>query len=303
MRITVMTVAIALSLAVARAGLAQQHAHADGHAADTVAPVHDRISERARRQIRAVEEAVQHLDSPAAAREAGFRPALGWIPAMGTHWVNSRRVADGIDMLEPDHLMFSPVDGTPTLVGVAYAFRGPLDAPLPDGFDGALDVWHDHRRLAPAGETLHMLHVWFVESPDGPFAGHNPWLPFYAVGLTPPDTDRLRDPAAAERIRALAAALASTVETTWPDRLLTRFGGEALVERVERRRGATRDLVPRLRHAQAVGDTTAWDRLAAQAVEHWEAIRGAYLEAVPTERGRDRLARRLDRMMGGGGHH
>src|SRR5690606_1267854 len=56
------------------------------------ADVAAQVSETARRQIRQVEDAVRKLDTPAAALDAGFRPALGWIPAMGEHWVNQGRM-------------------------------------------------------------------------------------------------------------------------------------------------------------------------------------------------------------------
>lgn len=291
--------ALVLLLGAPSATLAQhgQHEHQQGSPGE-------RVSERARAQIRAVEAAVRHLDTPEAAREAGFRPASGWLPSMGTHWVKPERVRDGFDMLEPDQLMFSPVDGEMTLVGVAYAFRAAADAPMPaDAFDGTADRWHDHPGLAPGDATLHMLHVWFVDSPDGPFAGHNPWLPFYAVGLTPPDAAVMEDPVFAERVRAAAAALGTTIGTTRMDRLLERFADPELVERVERHRRAIGGLVPRLRRAQAKHDAAAWDRLVEEAAQHWAAIHDAYLEAAPTERARERLARALDRMTGGPEHH
>ena len=80
------------------------------------------------------------------------------------------------------------MNGKETLVGIAYAvlLRDSGDTgDTPDLFDGN-PAWHDHPDLAPPGTNLMMLHVWFVPSPDGPFAGHNPFLPFWAAGVTPP---------------------------------------------------------------------------------------------------------------------
>ena len=39
---------------------------------------------------------------------------------------------------------------------------------------------------------------------DGPFAGHNPFLPFWATGVTPPDVKRMADPAVSARVRKAA---------------------------------------------------------------------------------------------------
>ena len=108
--------------------------------------------------------------------------------------------------------MFSPVDGEQRLVGVAFAYQATPGQPTPDLFDGEMDSWHAHPELSPPGQELTMLHVWFVRSPDGPFAGHNSWLPYWSVGLQTPDVGRLTDPADSYRIRALALALSETVD-------------------------------------------------------------------------------------------
>lgn len=244
------------------------------------------------------------LATPDAAREAGFRPALGWIPSMGTHWVSGKRMRDGFDLREPDHLMFSPVHGTMRLVGVAYAFRGDPSAAMPEGFDGALDRWHDHPFLAPGDQTLHMLHVWFVPSPDGTFAGHNPWLPFWAAGVEPPDAVRLQDSASARRIRDLSAALAMTAEPLPLDRLLSRSSKD-VTGKVQLEREAIRQLLPELETARASGDLASWDRVADRAGEHWRTIRSAYIGSARRPQGREFIARILDQVVGGegGGHH
>ena len=62
--------------------------------------------------------------------------------------------------------------------------------------------------------TLVMLHVWFVPSPDGPFAGTNPNLPFWAVGLAAPDASRMHDPAFKSRVYRASLALAEVADTT-----------------------------------------------------------------------------------------
>lgn len=296
--VTATAVAVSFSCAVP---LAAQHQH--DHSAPAVTAAEP--STRARQQLRDVQTAVQALATPEAARAAGFRPVLGWIPSMGTHWVNGRRMRDGFDLREPDHLMFSPVNGTMQLVGVAYAFRGSPNAAMPEGFDGSLDRWHDHPFLAPGEQTLHMLHAWFVPSPDGTFAGHNPWLPFWAAGVEPPDAARMQDTASARRIRGLSAALAITAEPIPFERLLSRGSSGDASAQVKVEREAVRRLIPDLQKAQSSGDLATWDRLADSAGAHWRTIRSAYIASARRPQGRALIGRLLDQAVGGegAGHH
>jgi hypothetical protein len=136
-----------------------------------------------RRQVATLRESLVRLSTPEAALAAGFRPALGDIPGMGVHYVHSARSRDGVNLDEPDHLLFSTVDGAERLVGAAYAFTDVPDTQVPIPFESDLAHWHDHPQFAAAGETLHMLHVWFIPSSNGPFAGLNFWLPFRTAGL------------------------------------------------------------------------------------------------------------------------
>src|SRR4029078_1758826 len=96
-----------------------------------------------------------------------------------------------------------------SLVGVASAAYAPLtDSTQPRLFDGA-PAWHEHPNLAPPGERLVMLHVWFVPSPDGAFAGTNPNLPLWGARLSAPDSARMRtDSAFNGRVRRASLALA-----------------------------------------------------------------------------------------------
>jgi hypothetical protein len=253
-------------------------------------------------QIHEVGEAVRALATPGAARAAGFRPVLGLIPTMGTHWVSARRMAtrDGFDRTRPEHLMFAPIDGVQTLVGAAFAYQGRPGEPTPDAFDGDLDRWHAHPELSPPGSELTMLHVWFVPSPDGPFAGHNPWLPYLAVGLDLPDPSRLSDPVDSYRIRALALALAETVEPFGVGRLLQALSAPLDGNDVEARREAIRALIPVLYAAGQGGDIEDWNRAADRAVSEWEAIRSTYLAAIPLPYARARIAEFYDEMVTGG---
>lgn len=259
------------------------------------------MSAEAAAQIQAVQAAVEPFAAVGAASAAGFRPALGMIPTMGTHWVNRERMRSGTgsEITRPEHLMFSPVDGEERLVGVAFAYQATPGQATPDLFDGESDAWHTHPELSPPGQELTMLHVWFVPSPDGPFAGHNPWLPYWAVGIEPPDATRLLDPADSYRIRALSLALSETVEDDGNGRLLSRLVALAAAESGPRRE-RIRELIPLLDAAQKAGDVTAWNAAADMAVAEWEAIRAANLESIRLPMVRERLAAFYQQMLTGG---
>lgn len=283
----------------------QDHAGTHDHAAMHGGP-ETALSELAREQIAAVEASVAPFAQPATARDSGFRPALGMIPTMGTHWVNALRMLSGTgsDPARPEHLMFSPVAGEEKLVGVAFAYQARPGQETPDLFDGALDAWHTHPELSPPGMELTMLHVWFVPSPDGPFAGHNPWLAYWAVGLEPPAAARLADEADSYRIRALGLALAETVDEGRDGGLLSSLLRTGRLPALEPRRDRIRELIPVLEAAQVAGDPVAWNAAADAAVAEWEAIRAATLEAIRLPQVRDRLAAFYGEMLTGGhGEH
>ncbi|HWV56489.1 MAG TPA: hypothetical protein VNZ57_03360 [Longimicrobiales bacterium] len=216
-------------------------------------------------RLAAVHAAVAHLATPEAARAAGFQPVFGNIPTMGVHWVHPGRTRDGVVLEAPDHLLFAPWGGEERLVGVAYAFldRPNTDEPVP--FESEHAHWHDHPELAPPGESLHMMHVWFVPSSGGPFAGNNFWLPFYGAGITPPRECWLADAATAERIHAIAMTLAIAQLADHPIELPRALGGqrgldgvEALARQVGARLRAMRERVAELDAAAREGDREAW---------------------------------------------
>jgi hypothetical protein len=158
--------------------------------------------------VAALQRSVAELRTPEAARAAGFDPALGDIPGMGVHYVNSQRMVDGIRLDAPDHLLFASIEGEEQLVGAAYAFRDVPETDEPIPFQSDLAHWHDHPQFAGAGQTLHMLHVWFIPSSNGPFAGLNFWLPFRSSGITPPSACWMADPQSAEIVQQVSFALA-----------------------------------------------------------------------------------------------
>ncbi len=284
-------------LGTAAAALA---AAAHGHAHPAPA---DSLTARARAQLDAARRATAALSTPEAARAAGFRPMFGQVPLQGEHYVRVDRVLSGrFDVAEPSVLMFAPVAGKPTLVGVAYAFLHPKDSVPPAGFDGAGDVWHAHERLAPMpGRQLVMMHAWFVDAPEGPFARYNPWLPYLATGLTPPSAATLADSAAGERARRLGLALAGATTPPLLFEYVARQGGDSLRARVAPHRDAITALVPRLAAAERAGDAAARTRLADEAIRHGDALVAAYRDAIPARPLVRRLVdRTVDEFLGRG---
>jgi hypothetical protein len=160
-----------------------------------------------REQFAALRAAVSGLETPEAARAAGFNPALGDIPGMGVHYVHSARSRDGVQRNAPDHLLFVEIDGRERLVGAAYAFVDVPETEIPIPFESELAKWHDHPEFADDGRTLHMLHTWFIPSSNGPFAGLNFWLPYLTAGIAPPSSCWMADEADADRIRTVSFAL------------------------------------------------------------------------------------------------
>ena len=236
-----------------------QRALAQERLPSTVAP---RITSTARAQIERVTRAASRFANPDAAGAAGFTSVLGWIPMMGTHWVNESRMLAGrhFDATMPSQLMFSPVGGKDSLVGVAYSYFAPVgDTTRPASFDGN-PPWHEHPDLGPPGTTLVMLHVWMIDSPDGPFAGRNPFLPYWAVRLTPPPSARLADPSVSLVVRKAALGLAEVADTTGMFPVIAKRPPVHAV--LTARRDSVRAVIPRLDVAQQARDWRAWDALA-----------------------------------------
>ena len=210
-----------IGIAIAVAGfmipltvLAQAH-DADGHSHTNMAvdctnlatPPWNGLPETDRLQLATLQQQISALNTPEAAKAAGFTPVLGDIPGMGVHWVHAARMADPVDVNVPDNLMFASIDGKDQLVGAAYTFVDVPDTDEPIPFDSELAKWHDHPQFAPEGQTLHMIHSWFVPSSNGPFAGLNFWLPFRTAGVAVPSSCWMADEADSERIQIVSFAL------------------------------------------------------------------------------------------------
>src|SRR4051812_43457589 len=259
------------------------------------------LTPKVKRQIDSVVKATLPLGAPGAAAAAGFQPAFGWIPTMGEHWVARGMMMNGrqSNRATPSQLMFSKIAGKDSLVGAAYGYMTAVgDTVRPQLFDNA-PMWHEHRDLAPEGLTLVMLHVWFVPSPDGPFAGTNPNLPFWAVGLAAPDSGRMhRDPAFDSRVRRAALALGEVADSTAILSNLERRPETAAA--IKARRDSVRALIPQLLAAQKAKDTARWDALTDRAAKQWDGMYEAYLSSARTKDGRDRIEHYVEMLLG---HH
>ena len=239
-----------------RSALSQTPDHADqdhSHAGEPMScttlamPPWSGLPDTDRLQVAALQREMSALGTPEAARAAGFNPALGDIPGMGVHYVNSARGRDGVDVNAPNHLMFIDIDGQDQLVGAAYAFVDVPDTDEPIPFESDLANWHDHPQFAQDGQTLHMLHIWFVPSSNGPFAGLNFWLPYRTAGIEPPSSCWMADEADANRIQTVSFALV-------PPR---RFGRGAAQQVAEPRPDRT-EMFAELDAAARAADHDAW---------------------------------------------
>jgi hypothetical protein len=258
------------------------------------------VSAKTREQITELSEALAPLSTIRAAQAAGFEPQFGWIATMGVHWVDLPRMTKSAQsaLKSPDNLMFSRINGRDSLVGAAYAYFAPLgDTAVPPLFDSH-PAWHDHENLAPPGQTLMMLHVWFVPSPDGPFAGTNPNLPFWAAGLDAPNAERMHDAEFNARVRRASLAIAEAIDST---SIFPRLGGRpALQPLLAPKRDSVRTVIAELLAAQKASDAPRWDRAAEHAALLWDSIYKAYLETARTADVRMRIERQADMLLG---HH
>ena len=207
------TLSAAILLSCSTAALAQHHDDGHGHAhmgptvscTDMATPPWAGLPDADRNQVASLQQELAAYNTPEAAKAAGFNPVLGDIPGMGTHYISVARAMRGkdLDVNSPDQLLFSQDQ----LVGAAYSFTDVPNTQVPLPFDSDLASWHDHPQFARDGQTLHMLHVWFVPSSNGPFAGLNFWLPYQTAGIEIPNPCWMADEADADRIRNVSFAL------------------------------------------------------------------------------------------------
>ena len=251
---SIVGVAIAVAgIMTPRSVLAQAH-DADGHShvgmavscTDLAMPPWNGLPDTDRLQLATLQQEITAFDTPEKARAAGFNPALGDIPGMGVHYVKSGGGPGDVDVNAPNHLMFASIDGRDQLVGAAYAFVDVIETDAVIPFDSDLANWHDHPQFAGDGRTLHMLHIWFVPSSNGPFAGLNFWLPYQTAGVAVPSSCWMADDADALRIQTVSFALV-------PPRRFGRGQAEAAAPRPERT-----EMIAALDAAALAVDHDAW---------------------------------------------
>ena len=150
------------------------------------------------------------LQTPEAAKRAGYVLSAVFTQGVGTHWTNWRLVNQPFDPTRPSMLLYAPRFGRTRLIGFSYWVRTSApDGPV--GFAGDADKWHRHFGLCfdPRGQLerenvldaeecsgswlngadLWMLHVWLVPGDAnawGLFAPLNPVL----CSRTAPDIER-----------------------------------------------------------------------------------------------------------------
>jgi hypothetical protein len=152
--------------------------------------------------------ATAKYSTQAAAIADGYRLIGDDFPGMGEHWIHLGRLFDGVyDAERPEVLTYVKLDGSPRLLGVAYAVpllegeeppEGPAGRAAWHAHTGSLDEetlvpHHHHSGHAGDGPRISMVHAWlWLPNPEGLFAADNWAIPFLRLGLEPP-----RDAAAA----------------------------------------------------------------------------------------------------------
>lgn len=260
------------------------------------------LSAKAVAQIDTVRRAVAtRFADPRAAEDAGYQPVLGLVPLQGVHYVRPELIENGtFDLDEPPVLMYAPVSGKPKLVGVAYAYEHARSRPLPEGFDGPSDDWHAHDEFSrDPSEHIVMVHLWLTESPGGPFARYNTWLPYMAASLKRPSAAELNAPGKrGERARRFAFALAMATHPPQLFDLMESRGGPDLARIAYPHRRALMAAVDSLTAAERRGDKPAYDRLMTSTVAHSDALMAAYRNSVRSPRAKEFIERTLDELMG-----
>lgn len=211
--------AAALSLLGARAAVGQHdHAHMDhAHAGHEARPAAATAAERAEltRQAEAVRRATERYRDFENAKRDGYARFGGEAPLMGEHWYRKgvKEPPEGtpLDLEHPGTLQYAVIDGRRVLVGVAFSTRLRPGEPLPEGFAGPDDHWHQHdlvkavsagtedrpvlrwlanrwiegaRKKGDDRSMLTMAHAWvWLDNPDGLFAMHHRVVPYLKAGL------------------------------------------------------------------------------------------------------------------------
>ncbi len=288
--------------------------------------------------------AIAPLTDSVALHAAGFTP-LGFgrvrdlTPFQGQHWLHLIRIVMNAPVApsQPAFVMYVPIRDTLRAVGVAYAQRQRLDAPIPTTLAGASAEWHAHvfcRNIPGEGAALAdgaddcaarggtvsglgrggrgggaagmlggpqeivMVHAWTVPNPDGPFAHDNPALPYLAPGRSIPVTmDRDN--------RLFGVALGETYGAKLP--MAIRIDAEAARDGADsalvRHRAAMRGVVRELQDAEQRRDGARFGKARAALLAEWTALYDAYQALAKSPQIRERLVTELSQLLGDSAHH
>jgi hypothetical protein len=272
------------------------------------------------------EKAIAPLTDSISLAQKGFMPlAFGPVrdltPFQGQHWLSIERVLqmamskDTVDYDHPQFLMYLPLNGKLTPVGVAYTKRISGTASAPTTFAGAPAMWHTHmfcRNVPGEGQVLSdglgdcqdrggqptrnqiaMIHTWTIPNPDGPYAHDNPALPFVAVGLKPPAHPNRED-------RLFGIALGETYGALLPEghRIDHEARAAGTIEALSTQRAALRALVPQLVAAEKAGDQAKFDALRKKTISTYNTLLSAYRGLASTPQIKSRLDVELAEMVG-----
>ena len=259
------------------------------------------LSAKAKAQIDSVRQAVAQFADPRVAEDSGYEPVFGLVPLQGVHDVRPDLIKGGkFDLTRPPVLMYAPVKGEPTLVGVAYAYQHPRNEPPPEGFDGRNDDWHSHDELSRDPDRhIVMVHLWLTDAPGGPFARYNPYLSYMAAALKRPSAAELNaDTPRGERARRFAFALAIATHPPQLFDVIESRAGEELTRTAYPHRRALMMSVDSLALAQQRGDSATYNRLVTQTIAHSDALMAAYRGTVRSPSARELIDKTLDELMG-----
>jgi hypothetical protein len=270
--------------------------------------------------------ALKPLTDSASLHAAGFTPlAFGPVrdltPFQGQHWLSLPRIVamamgnQPVDIDNPTFLMFLPVNGSLTPVGVAYTKRIGGRMAAPTEFAGMPAMWHTHmfcRQVPGEGQVLAdgledctdrggkptqnqiaMIHTWTIPNPDGPFAHDNPSLPFIATGLKPPAHPTRDD-------RLFGVALGETYGAMLPEahRINHEAQAAGTVSVLQTHRVALRALVPQLLAAEGNGDQAKFDALRKKTVSTYNDLLSAYRALASSPQIKSRLDVELAEILG-----
>jgi hypothetical protein len=175
-------VAIAIAIGASTIAIAQDHDHGSATLSGPVTPEQQR---RINKLVSEVRDATQRFKDVHVAEAAGYALGFGCVSgsgeegAMGLHFINGGRVADGVIKVdEPEIILYEPLpNGEVRITGADYLVDAATwDAanPGPPQLEGQLFHFFDAPNRFGL-KPFYTLHVWaWKDNPSGPFTNWNP---------------------------------------------------------------------------------------------------------------------------------